>query len=88
MAKFDGGNIDVWVYDLVRNVNQRLTSIRPDDSPVWSTTESASHLHPAAPATSTSIQIAASGEAGKNCYRIRRKQIPHQLVAGWPLPAV
>ena len=37
MAKFDGGNIDVWVYDLVRNVNQRLTSDPAlDDSPVWS----------------------------------------------------
>ena len=37
MAKFDGGNIDVWVYDLFRNVNQRLTSDPAlDDSPVWS----------------------------------------------------
>jgi Tol biopolymer transport system component len=37
MAKFDGGNVDVWVYDLARNVNQRLTSdLALDDSPVWS----------------------------------------------------
>ncbi len=37
MAKFDGGNVDVWVYDLVRNVSQRLTSDPAlDDSPVWS----------------------------------------------------
>jgi Tol biopolymer transport system component/DNA-binding winged helix-turn-helix (wHTH) protein len=37
MAKFDGGNVDVWVYDLARNVNQRLTSDPAlDDSPVWS----------------------------------------------------
>jgi Tol biopolymer transport system component len=37
MAKFEGGNVDVWVYDVVRNVNQRLTSDPAlDDSPVWS----------------------------------------------------
>jgi len=37
MAKFDSGNIDLWIYDLVRNVNQRLTSDPAlDDSPVWS----------------------------------------------------
>jgi eukaryotic-like serine/threonine-protein kinase len=37
MAKFEGGNIDVWVYDLVRNVNQRLTfDPALEDSPVWS----------------------------------------------------
>jgi eukaryotic-like serine/threonine-protein kinase len=37
MAKFDGGNVDVWVYDVIRNVNQRLTSDPAlDDSPVWS----------------------------------------------------
>jgi Tol biopolymer transport system component/DNA-binding winged helix-turn-helix (wHTH) protein len=37
MAKFDGGNVDVWIYDVVRNVNQRLTSDPAlEDSPVWS----------------------------------------------------
>ena len=37
MTKFDGGNIDVWVYNVVRNVNQRLTSDPAlEDSPVWS----------------------------------------------------
>lgn len=37
MAKFEGGNVDVWAYDVVRNVNQRLTSDPAlDDSPVWS----------------------------------------------------
>jgi Tol biopolymer transport system component len=37
MAKAAGGNVDVWVYDVLRNVNQRLTSDPAlDDSPVWS----------------------------------------------------
>jgi eukaryotic-like serine/threonine-protein kinase len=37
MAKFDGGNVDIWVYDLVRKVNQRLTSDPAlEESPVWS----------------------------------------------------
>jgi Tol biopolymer transport system component len=37
MSKFDRGNVDVWVYDLARNINQRLTSDPAlDDSPVWS----------------------------------------------------
>jgi Tol biopolymer transport system component len=37
MTKFYGGNIDVWVYNVVRNVNQRLTSDPAlEDSPVWS----------------------------------------------------
>jgi eukaryotic-like serine/threonine-protein kinase len=37
MGKIAGGNVDVWVYDLVRNVNQRLT-FNPalEHSPVWS----------------------------------------------------
>ena len=37
MAKFDGGNVDLWMYDVVRNVNQRLTSDPAmEDSPIWS----------------------------------------------------
>ena len=37
MAKFDGGNVDLWMYDVVRNVSQRLTSDPAlEDSPIWS----------------------------------------------------
>jgi Tol biopolymer transport system component/DNA-binding winged helix-turn-helix (wHTH) protein len=37
MAKFDGGSIDVWVQDLSRGVNQRLTfDPALDSGPAWS----------------------------------------------------
>jgi len=37
MSKFEGGNVDVWVHDVDRNVNQRLTSDAAlEVSPVWS----------------------------------------------------
>ena len=37
MAKFDGGNVDVWVHDLARNVSQRLTfDPALDSAPNWS----------------------------------------------------
>jgi eukaryotic-like serine/threonine-protein kinase len=63
MAKFDGGNVDVWVYDLARNVNQRLTSDPAlDDSPVWSYDGKRVAFASSRAGHEDLYQIAASGE--------------------------